>query len=66
MHQWRGRKLHRPSSAIPREFIEMGGKGDQELFGYDGGSRYSAADIAAPKGALPKAKIKGKGKGTGR
>lgn len=29
----------------PDEFMEMGGKGDQELFGYDGESRYSKKDV---------------------
>jgi serine/threonine-protein kinase CHEK2 len=36
------------------EFVAMGGKGDQELFGNDSNSVYSKADIAA-------AKKKGKG-----
>ena len=31
------------------EFMEMGGKGDVELFNNDGNSVYSKADIAAPK-----------------
>ena len=45
----------------PREFMELGGKGDQELFGNDTGSRYSKDDIAPSKG-----KGKGKGKASGR
>ena len=32
-----------------KEFMEMGGKGDQALFGYDGESRYNVTD---DKGAL--------------
>lgn len=28
------------------EFVKMGGKGDQPLFGYDGGSNYSPQDVA--------------------
>ncbi|KAK1769592.1 kinase-like domain-containing protein [Phialemonium atrogriseum] len=47
-----------------REFVEMGGKGDQELFGYDGGSRYSKNDIGST--AVTKGKGKGKGKAKGR
>lgn len=39
----------------PEEFSQMGGKGDQPLYGDDGDSRYSVADIA---------KSKGKGKAT--
>lgn len=31
------------------EFMEMGGKGDQELFGTDGDSRYSKKDVTATK-----------------
>ncbi|KAK4193339.1 putative DNA damage response protein kinase [Podospora australis] len=42
----------------PEEFSQMGGKGDQPLYGDDGNSRYSAADIAKPKG-------KGKAKANG-
>ncbi|KAH8675756.1 kinase-like domain-containing protein [Xylariales sp. PMI_506] len=45
-----------------REFMEMGGKGDQELFGNDETSYYSKEEAMAAKG---KAKAKGKGK-TGR
>jgi serine/threonine-protein kinase CHEK2 len=44
------------------EFMEMGGKGDQLLFGNDGDSHYSKADIAQPQ-AKDKTKDKGKGKG---
>jgi len=31
------------------EFMGLGGKGDQELFGYDGGSRYSKHDVGTKK-----------------
>ena len=30
----------------PKEFMEMGGRGDQELFGYDGESRYTVNEDA--------------------
>ncbi len=61
------RKEVRPAEQRdPLEFAQLGGKGDQELFGYDGGSRYSAADIAASKTAAAKPKNKGKGKASGR
>jgi serine/threonine-protein kinase Chk2 len=36
----------------PNEFMETGGKGDQQLYGYDGNSIYSKgqpADIAAER-----------------
>jgi serine/threonine-protein kinase Chk2 len=49
----------------PREFMELGGKGDQELYGYDGGSHYSKNDIATASTAAPKPKAKGKGKANG-
>ncbi|KAK7923945.1 Non-specific serine/threonine protein kinase [Apiospora marii] len=52
-----------------REFMEMGGKGDQELFGTDGESYYTKEEAAAAvngkaaKGdAKEDAKVKGKGK----
>ncbi|KAL7798046.1 kinase-like domain-containing protein [Trichoderma ceciliae] len=35
----------------PEEFIEMGGKGDQQLFGDDASSIYTAGDIARKKKA---------------
>lgn len=44
----------------PRDFVEMGGKGDQELFGDDGGSNYPKGDVGG------KPKVKGKGKSNGR
>ncbi|KAI8962690.1 checkpoint kinase 2-like protein [Daldinia sp. FL1419] len=47
-----------------KEFMEMGGKGDQELFGNDATSFYSKSEAAAAKGN--KAKGKGKGKGNGK
>ncbi|KAI1457383.1 checkpoint kinase 2-like protein [Annulohypoxylon moriforme] len=43
-----------------KEFMEMGGKGDQELFANDEASFYSKPEAAAAKGN--KAKGKGKGK----
>lgn len=52
------RKEPRPADQRdPREFIEMGGKGDQTLYGDDTGSRYPSKDIAPSKG---KGKAKGK------
>jgi hypothetical protein len=45
----------------------MGGRGYQQLFGTDGDSHYSKADIAAA--IAPKTKVKskrGKGKANGR
>ncbi|KAK3337276.1 kinase-like domain-containing protein [Cercophora scortea] len=56
----------------PREFLEMGGKGDQVLFGDDEASNYPTADIAQPLAAAAPAsgaangKTKGKGKAKGR
>jgi serine/threonine-protein kinase Chk2 len=48
----------------PREFMGMGGKGDQELYGDDGGSVYSKEDVAVPpSGATNAKRAKGKGKG---
>jgi serine/threonine-protein kinase Chk2 len=57
--QAKGGKEVRPADhRDPKEFIQMGGKGDQELFGYDGGSKYPEADITSkPKG---KAEAKGR------
>ncbi|KAK3383239.1 kinase-like domain-containing protein [Lasiosphaeria ovina] len=49
----------------PREFMAMGGKGDQELFGNDADSNYSKKDVAEAA-ASSKAKGKGKGKPSGR
>lgn len=46
-----------------REFIGMGGKGDQPLFGDDPDSHYSKNDIGV---AAPKVKGKAKGKAKGR
>jgi serine/threonine-protein kinase Chk2 len=42
------------------EFMEMGGKGDQELFGNDGGSKYPTKDIGVD-GAAAGAETKQKG-----
>ncbi|KAI1374082.1 Pkinase-domain-containing protein [Hypoxylon crocopeplum] len=47
-----------------REFMELGGKGDQELFGNDSMSFYSKPEAAAAKGN--KAKGKGKAKTNGK
>ncbi|KAI0845110.1 Pkinase-domain-containing protein [Daldinia vernicosa] len=47
-----------------KEFMEMGGKGDQELFGNDTKTFYSKSEAAAAKGN--KAKGKGKAKGNGK
>lgn len=58
------RKEVRPSDGRdPREFMENGGKGDQELYGNDTASRYSKADAAAAAAAAAK-QGKGKGKST--
>ncbi|KAI0842908.1 Pkinase-domain-containing protein [Hypoxylon sp. FL0890] len=48
----------------PKEFMEMGGKGDQELFGNDSMSFYSKPEAIAAKGN--KAKGKGKAKPNGK
>ena len=45
------------SQRAPKEFIEMGGKGDQQLFGDDSSSVYPAGDT------VMKAKTKGKANG---
>jgi serine/threonine-protein kinase Chk2 len=47
----------------PREFMELGGKGDQELYGNDTASNYTKEDLAESAKA---AKAKGKGKGKGK
>ncbi|KAI1390203.1 Pkinase-domain-containing protein [Hypoxylon trugodes] len=47
-----------------KEFMELGGKGDQELFGNDSMSFYSKPEAVAAKGN--KAKAKGKGKPNGK
>ncbi|KAK8088841.1 hypothetical protein PG997_003802 [Apiospora hydei] len=56
-----------------REFMEMGGKGDQELFGHDGESYYTKEEAAAANGKAKddakddaKAKDKGKAKAGGK
>lgn len=57
------RKEMRPAdNRDPREFMELGGKGDQELFGDDTGSRYPTNDLANAQAAPSKSKGKGKGK----
>jgi serine/threonine-protein kinase CHEK2 len=48
----------------PREFMEMGGKGDQELYGYDGGSVYSKNDVSEPAKS-PAARANGEEKANG-
>ncbi|KAI0817756.1 SMAD/FHA protein kinase [Xylaria sp. FL0064] len=48
----------------PEEFLQMGGKGDQELFGDDANTFYSTSEATAAKGIKPKGK--GKGKVNGR
>ncbi|KAK6081843.1 CAMK rad53 protein kinase [Seiridium cupressi] len=59
----------RPQEARPadqrtaQEFMELGGKGDQELFGNDGTSFYTKEEALAAKG---KAKVKSKPKAGGR
>ncbi|KAH6660088.1 kinase-like domain-containing protein [Truncatella angustata] len=46
-----------------KEFMELGGKGDQELFGNDGGSYYTKEEaIAANGNAKPKSKTKTNGR----
>ncbi|KAI0470123.1 SMAD/FHA protein kinase [Xylaria cf. heliscus] len=46
----------------PEEFVQMGGKGDQQLFGDDDNTFYSATEAAAKVGK-PKGKEKGKANG---
>ncbi|KAJ2979145.1 hypothetical protein NUW58_g7275 [Xylaria curta] len=48
----------------PEEFAQLGGKGDQQLFGNDDNTFYSTTEATAAKGAKPKEK--GKGKVNGR
>lgn len=57
------RKEPRPDEQRdPREFMVMGGKGDQELYGNDTGSHYSTHDIAGePSGTKRKGKNPKKG-----
>ncbi|KAI1489267.1 kinase-like domain-containing protein [Biscogniauxia mediterranea] len=45
-----------------KEFMEMGGKGDQQLFGNDSMSFYSKTEAVAAKGAAGKGKAKAKAK----
>jgi serine/threonine-protein kinase Chk2 len=55
------RKESRPDEQRdPGEFMALGGKGDQELFGNDPGSNYPTNDIA---GNAQASKAKGKAKG---
>ncbi|KAK4156960.1 kinase-like domain-containing protein [Chaetomidium leptoderma] len=60
------REVRPDDNRDPEEFMDMGGKGDQELFGNDGGSKYPTNDIAgeAPGlGGKQKGKAKAKGRG---
>ncbi|KAI1810042.1 SMAD/FHA protein kinase [Poronia punctata] len=50
----------------PEEFVQMGGKGDEQLFTNDDNTFYSTNQAAAAKVVNPKAKGKGKGKSNGR
>ncbi|TRX93149.1 hypothetical protein FHL15_006017 [Xylaria flabelliformis] len=47
----------------PEEFAQMGGKGDQQLFGDDDNTFYSVSEATAAKGGKPKRE---KGKASGR
>ncbi|KAI0555444.1 SMAD/FHA protein kinase [Xylaria curta] len=47
----------------PEEFAHMGGKGDQQLFGDDDNTFYTASEATAAKGGKPKRE---KGKASGR
>lgn len=47
------------SSRAPQEFMEMGGKGDQQLFGDDSGSIYPVGDNVT-KSKKPKSKLNGR------
>lgn len=44
----------------PDEFVQMGGKGDQQLFGDDANTFYTATEATAAKTAKPNGKGKGK------
>ncbi|KAI1333281.1 SMAD/FHA protein kinase [Xylariaceae sp. FL0255] len=60
-----GKKETRPADQrAPNEFMQMGGKGDEQLFAHDATSFYTASDAAAAKGG--KLNGKGKGKANGR
>lgn len=60
------REMRPDDNRDPGEFVQMGGKGDQELFGNDGGSRYPTNDIGGKAGPETKQKGKAKGKKGGR
>ncbi|RYC61525.1 hypothetical protein CHU98_g4692 [Xylaria longipes] len=47
----------------PEEFAQMGGKGDQQLFGDDDNTFYSVSEATAAKAGKPKGKEKGKAHG---
>jgi serine/threonine-protein kinase Chk2 len=66
----RGKEAAPADQRKPEEFMELGGKGDQALFGTDGDSNYVKEDIAQTKDAgkdkdkgKEKEKDKAKGKG---
>lgn len=50
----------------PEEFVAAGGKGDQELFGNDGASHYSKADVVPPSPPKENGARSSKGKGKGK
>ncbi|KAI1193837.1 SMAD/FHA protein kinase [Nemania serpens] len=50
----------------PDEFVQMGGKGDQQLFADDANTFYSQTEATAAKTGKEKGKAKGKGKVNGR
>ncbi|KAI1108047.1 kinase-like domain-containing protein [Nemania sp. NC0429] len=50
----------------PDEFVQMGGKGDQQLFADDANTFYSTTEATAAKVGKEKGKAKGKGKANGR
>lgn len=60
------REMRPDDNRGPDEFMEMGGKGDQELFGNDGGSKYPTKDIGGEGPAGAEAKEKGKPKAKGK
>lgn len=65
----KGRVTNAPREAgpshnrAPGEFMEMGGKGDQELFGNDNGSIYSSNDTVSQSKPVQKQKAKPKTNG---
>ncbi|KAI0013348.1 checkpoint kinase 2-like protein [Xylariaceae sp. FL0662B] len=63
-HNVKSKEARPADQRAPQEFIEMGGKGDQELFGNDAASFYSKPEAMAAKAG--KAKDKGKAKANRR